>query len=131
MNLTMMVRIRETVLIKQPMPLGDALILGRSFQSTDPRDKVYGLLGIIGDEFPNSLTPDYNKPAAELYIDTMRHLLSHHSTVHNLHPFFLASIGFPRSAEMEKVDLPSWVVDWAAQTQDASLQGHRPFQKVS
>ncbi|EPE05318.1 heterokaryon incompatibility protein [Ophiostoma piceae UAMH 11346] len=38
--------------------------------STDPRDKVYGLLGLVSEETPFLLPVDYTKSAAEVYTDT-------------------------------------------------------------
>lgn len=43
------------------------LQLGRSFDASDPRDKIYGMLG-LSEDFANAIgPPDYNKPAAEVW----------------------------------------------------------------
>jgi hypothetical protein len=48
-----------------------ALEVSRGTRCEDPRDKVYGLLGLIlhGDK----LEPDYLKPVVEVYFDLLRH----------------------------------------------------------
>jgi hypothetical protein len=38
----------------------------------DPRDKVYGLLGLLGPDFPHDrLRPDYGKPVEDLFVDVV------------------------------------------------------------
>jgi len=55
----------------------------REFQSTDPRDKVYGLLGLIGSEAEGgSMVPDYEKSAALVFTETALHTIN--STKHLL-----------------------------------------------
>jgi len=52
-------------------PLLRTLSNFRNFQSTDPRDKVYGLIGLVGFEADGgSMMPDYEKSAAQVFIDT-------------------------------------------------------------
>ncbi|KAE9368013.1 HET-domain-containing protein [Stipitochalara longipes BDJ] len=45
----------------------DVLSRFRATYSTDPRDKIYGLLGLATDNL--SIIPDYNKTPQEVYID--------------------------------------------------------------
>ncbi|KAI4670279.1 uncharacterized protein J4E79_000560 [Alternaria viburni] len=55
----------------------------RIFQSTDPRDKVYGLIGLIGSEADGgSMVPDYEKSAALVFAETALHTIT--STKHLL-----------------------------------------------
>ena len=55
----------------------EALSDFREFQSTDPKDKVYGLISLIKDE-PDigSIIPDYDKSVAHVYAETALHVLS-------------------------------------------------------
>jgi len=49
----------------------------RDFQSTDPRDKVYGLIGLIGSEADGgSMVPDYEKSAARIFTETALHTIT-------------------------------------------------------
>lgn len=119
-NLAMMVNLRNSVLSNKlpmrlsdrPILLGEMLFCGMSFKSTNPRDRVYGVMGLITEKLPDSLKPDYTKPVDKLYIDTMRYVIPQQTTGRFNHPLYLAGIGFPRTAEMEKAKLPSWVADW-------------------
>ncbi|RSL57022.1 hypothetical protein CEP53_006605 [Fusarium sp. AF-6] len=43
--------------------------------ATDPRDKIYGLLGLANDEAKSSLTIDYNKSVQEVYEEVTRYLI--------------------------------------------------------
>lgn len=45
--------------------------------STDPRDRVYGLLGIANDEAARDIIPDYTLSCEQAYIMTARALLRH------------------------------------------------------
>jgi len=61
----------------------DTLSVFRPFQSTDPRDKVYGLIGLVGSEADSySMVPDYEKSAARVFTDTAIHTVT--STKHLL-----------------------------------------------
>ncbi|KAI4703269.1 hypothetical protein J4E81_002147 [Alternaria sp. BMP 2799] len=49
----------------------------RDCQSTDPRDKVYGLIGLIGSEADGgSMVPDYEKSAARVFTETALHTIT-------------------------------------------------------
>lgn len=49
----------------------------RDFQSTDPRDKVYGLIGLVGNEPEiGSIILDYEKSVADVYAETALHSLT-------------------------------------------------------
>lgn len=94
----------------------------RSSRSSDPRDKVYAFLGILG-EFENShsslttLKPDYTKPVAEVYIEASKAML-------------LGSMGLRWLALKERdsriSDLPSWVPDLSA-THLSLMEGAVPY----
>src|SRR3981189_706837 len=45
-------------------------VLTRIHLGTDPRDKIYGLLGLATDNL--DITPDYRKSPQEVYIDVAR-----------------------------------------------------------
>ncbi|GAB1315425.1 hypothetical protein MFIFM68171_05635 [Madurella fahalii] len=92
--------------------LGDASLLEvmracRRKLSTEPRDKVFGLLGVlppaIRDEFP----VDYNLPVKEVYTNVVDYLLH---TTHRL-DVICESIHFP--VHTSSFGLPSWVPDWS------------------
>ncbi|KAN0104809.1 Heterokaryon incompatibility protein (HET) domain containing protein [Hyaloscypha variabilis] len=74
------------------------------FAATDPRDKIYGLLGIVGD-LSNRLRPNYNYTCADVYTQAMMEFL--HSG-----KMFSLSCFLPK---LHNFQLPSWVIDWTSE----------------
>lgn len=54
-------RIRSGWNERRRHPLQDLMREFRYRKATDPRDKVYSLLGLMGDRMNDFLQPDYNK----------------------------------------------------------------------
>ncbi|KAF2123036.1 heterokaryon incompatibility protein-domain-containing protein [Lophiotrema nucula] len=76
----------------------------RDCAATDPRDKVYGLLGLAGDVKTIGLTPSYTSTPKEIYIDLFqRHIRATGSLD------MICSVRFPKNIE----ELPSWAPDWS------------------
>jgi len=75
-----------------------------SSQATDPRDKIYALLGLAIKKF-ESLKPDYGKSIAEVYIDFTKMSLSEDGS----RILSMAGMGTPSDSPL---DLPSWVPDF-------------------
>ncbi|GAW19669.1 hypothetical protein ANO14919_091580 [Xylariales sp. No.14919] len=79
-----------------------ALLYTQSYRATNPRDKIYGLLGLIESD----ITPDYSKPVADLYSEAAEKLLKE---VGSLEPLNLAGI---HNIDTTAFGLPSWVPNW-------------------
>ena len=79
----------------------------RQMQATDPRDKVYALLGILSEETRAKLAiePDYKLTTAECYTRAAAAVLSCRG---NLDSLAVVS----RDAAHGAMGLPSWVHDW-------------------
>ncbi|KAH8769529.1 heterokaryon incompatibility protein-domain-containing protein [Hyaloscypha finlandica] len=95
--------------INQGMLLLLVLALARELSSSDPRDKVYGNLGIakriLGVDFDDSaLPPDYNIAVADLYIHTASYILTTTPILSLLS--HIEDAGTPKPST-----LPSWVPD--------------------
>ena len=75
----------------------------REREATDPRDKVYGLLGIAIGKSESKLRPDYTKEWPEVYTDMTNSLLAHDKKLSILK---LVEV----KARME-TRIPSWVPD--------------------
>lgn len=87
----------------------------RVLQASDPRDYVFGLLGLATDIKHLGLSPDYAKSNSAVYIETARALIKHGH---------LIALSWCRSIdEHTRTYLPSWVPD-------LSHKIHRPFQWV-
>ena len=69
-------------------------------RSTDPRDKIYSLLGIALDAEQLKIVPDYSKSVEEVYTDAAAKILSlgKSEILHYVHP--------------QTPNMPSWVPDW-------------------
>ncbi|KAK0744662.1 heterokaryon incompatibility protein-domain-containing protein [Apiosordaria backusii] len=101
--------IRETLSIikmKQTEMLKYLLDKTRFKEATDPRDKIYGLLGLLNNcDDPIDLSPDYNLPAKDLYIKVALQMITFSQSLSILHQHELRSS--PIMSE-----LPSWVPTW-------------------
>ena len=92
----------------------ERLLPHRHFESTDPKDRIFGLLGVASDAGQYEVTkPNYGQSVYELYQRTARYLFNRNSTS----LFFLqfAGIGYEKSPlrhDTGKGCLPSWVPDW-------------------
>ena len=85
----------------------------RNREATDPRDMVYGLLGIASDLGGNGgITPDYSCSRHELYLRTALLIIRRTKTLRIL-----------EGIRHEEFEMPSWVPDWSA-TIDARLWLH-------
>ena len=96
------------------------LILSRSNAATDPRDKVYGLLGLAEDDVAKQITPDYSKErsAAKLYIEVAQAYIRKGEGVKLLQHAGIDSVesaAFRQKAGIADpvAGLPSWVPDWS------------------
>jgi len=74
--------------------------MGSKWSSFDPRDKIYGLLGLAEDSVRAEITVDYqNKSSRDLSLEVVKHEVANEPTVVILH----LSCNRPRAS-----DLPSW-----------------------
>ncbi|ORX98424.1 heterokaryon incompatibility protein-domain-containing protein [Clohesyomyces aquaticus] len=76
------------------------------FHATDPRDKIFGLLGLALDREDlrkYGLLPDYTLSCQEVYANAMKAL------VRQGHISILSHVQFPKTME----GLPSWAPDWS------------------
>lgn len=104
------------------------LIDTREAAATDPRDHVYGLLGLSR----STIIPDYSKCTHQLYSDATVEYINHEVDayanirasgrelrVSNLHGVFRAL--FCVDHEQQHAILPSWVPDWSRPRHTESL----------
>lgn len=88
--------------------LQDALSLGRSCNASDPRDKVFGLLGIVSEE--SRLPANYSLSTAEVYTQIVMHLLKDQQW--GLDVILGNLCHRSHESRVQIKDLPSWVPDW-------------------
>ena len=94
----------------QPPPLRMLLDKHRFAKSSDPRDKVYALVGLANRNMapfqtqPRVLTPDYNLTVQEVYTETARVLMTSYKNLS-----WLSHVEDPSQRIIP--GLPSWVPD--------------------
>lgn len=88
------------------MPFIFSLVsLNAHFDSTDPRDRIYALLGLdTAKKYRDVFRPDYEIKVEDLYVKVAREMIVKEHNIRFLH---LAGISYRRS-----LSLPSWVPDW-------------------
>jgi hypothetical protein len=87
------------------MTLFSLLRSTRTYKATDPRDKLYALLGLATDPEITALEPDYNKPVTVVYQDLVRFMLS---TQGSLDIITSGRISLSENGN------PSWLPTWKA-----------------
>ena len=93
--------------LRRPIDLQFALIYCLRFKATDPRDKLFALLGLATDADDPVLLPNYRATVREVFTASSRHMMTTNKSLRILH---IAGIGWSRQIK----DLPSWVPDWSA-----------------
>lgn len=78
----------------------------RSFKSTLPVDKIYGLLNLISDAEECDISVDYTSDAASLYTDLAINHMMRTNTLDILHDCWGGG------TESSTLVLPSWIPDW-------------------
>lgn len=99
--------------LAKPVSFYELLCQTRPFQSTDPRDKVFSLIGIpTADADPDSdqffIEPDYSKTTEEVYIDVAKRISARSCAS-------LSVLGAVQHEDVHrggKLTLPTWVPDW-------------------
>jgi len=87
----------------ESIPLYDLLWQYRCHQATDPRDKIYALLGFLTEDARGELVPDYTLSKKEVYKRAVLQDVRATKTLKIL-----------KGHRSVPADLPSWIYDWAA-----------------
>jgi hypothetical protein len=106
-NANRMTSVRTWYKMQQYRPLHHILRDCPRFRSSDPRDKVYALLGLTSDGPQEILSPDYSKSVESVYAESMRFMLRQDGSAIDM--LLRARLGYPR----EFGALPSWVPDFS------------------
>ena len=94
----------------------DFLTMTKKCKCTDPRDRVYALLGLLDDDY--GIVPNYKKSVTEVYQDMFVACMNKQQPSLNLK--LLAASGIWESAQ----ELPSWVPDWSPEKKCEPLMNH-------
>jgi hypothetical protein len=92
----------------------------RHRKATDPRDKIFGLLGLVSHgPNPTGIVPDYKRTEAQVYTDVAMRIIRH---LQNLSPLFAV-----REDKGLVTGLPTWVPNW---TRPIGLVGRNLYCKT-
>jgi hypothetical protein len=104
--------LRKDCGLEERPPLIEILTATRSLESSDSRDKIYSLLGIVqhkgktSDESqPPAIIPDYTTPVRKIFTEVARLAILQTKTLE-----ILSHVG--RRPNQEADALPAWVPDW-------------------
>ncbi|KAI9696519.1 MAG: hypothetical protein M1820_008147 [Bogoriella megaspora] len=85
--------------------LQDIIRFAWSWEATDPRDKIYALLGLASDRADSGIVPDYTSSVAALYKKV---------TIYHLQKYGFEFLELAGDTSLRRVDrLPSWCPDWS------------------
>jgi hypothetical protein len=97
---------RGTIIIrKEPLTFETILKGTMNLRSTDPRDKIYEMLGLVSDKAREVIPVSYSKLPEWTFVPTMAYIIRHE-------PDALALLGLLWARRPGNIPFPSWVVDF-------------------
>lgn len=90
---------------KESLSLETVLKGTMNLRSTDPRDKIYGILDLLSEEARSAIPIDYHKEPEWTFVPTMAYVIHHELKC-------LALLGLLWRKRQFKTPLPSWVPDF-------------------
>ncbi|KAJ5835806.1 hypothetical protein N7447_001832 [Penicillium robsamsonii] len=113
--------LQSSLVAKKQFPelsMANLLSLTWNFDATDPRDKLFALIGLLPENSPERVqfTPDYTANVKQLFIHVAKSFLETSCTLDVITarpppPSYLVSKSRPHCPEWE-LDAPSWVPNW-------------------
>ncbi|KAI0881518.1 heterokaryon incompatibility protein-domain-containing protein [Annulohypoxylon maeteangense] len=79
----------------------------RTSKCSDPRDRIYGIMGQLRESDQITFMPDYTKSVVEIYTDVTKKYIQHFNMLEILNQCELR----PSNLSLK---LPSWVPDWSS-----------------
>ena len=101
------------------------LLETRSLRCADPRDKVYGILGMAPKSTDDiGIIPDYTQTISQVYQSVVLHQLISTKRLDVLSSCEMPRV--PTNQQNEHGPLPTWVPDWSRLTKGRVLFPYRP-----
>lgn len=79
----------------------------RSRHATNPRDKLYSLLGLMANAEDRGIVPDYSRPVREIYMDFVKSHINQYQS--------LAILSFAEYRGSQYLSLSTWCPNWTVQ----------------
>ena len=93
---------------------------GRHHDATNPRDHIYGLLGLVGDIEQSMIAVDYDKKESVIYGGFVKEVIKRSGNLDILGQAYLGSEDSPSR-------LPSWIPDWSSLGQRSPISSRREW----
>lgn len=105
-------------LLSQESKLMDVLVRFRATESTNPKDKIYGLLGLVTED--HGIQIDYSKSIRDLYKQTTVSLINMSGNLDIVcqNPFERKGESSGLQQDPDTPAMPSWVAEFDAKRQD-------------
>lgn len=100
--------LRRVVVEHGGQSLRQLLLISRSSQATEPRDRVYALRGMMREEDRDAIVVDYRKSIPVVFAEAVAHVFDKSQG-----PYFLSGLLLP--GPDSESGFPSWVPDFTAQ----------------
>jgi hypothetical protein len=105
----------------------------RPFKATDPRDKVFALLGLAGetetpDNWPTALAPNYARTTRDVYMEVTRYCIQ---KTKNLSILTQVDGSAEANHTTNDLEFPSWVPRWDIPQTTSSLSAFTVIQNVA
>jgi hypothetical protein len=100
--------------------IGHAMILAAGLQATDPRDTIYGLLGLLSEETRKAIPVNYQEKIGELVLRAARHSLVHEKLGLCYHVMFPPANTLEARKRFQDLGLPTWCPHWLTPWVDKS-----------
>jgi hypothetical protein len=89
---------------RENISVSQLLWAAKNRQCTDPRDRVYGFLGLLPPKFADGIVPQYSLPVADVYKNACLVYIDRFERLDLLSHCVL---------EGRQIEAPSWVPDWS------------------
>ncbi|PVH77344.1 HET-domain-containing protein [Cadophora sp. DSE1049] len=111
--------LRSSVLETKGSSLRDLLLNTSSANATEPRDRIYGLLGMLTPSARQDFTVDYGRPLGTVFAEAIAHVFRHGNGV------FLLS-GIQLMGPSSDPTFPSWIPKFGDKALLKSTRFHPP-----
>jgi hypothetical protein len=94
---------------------------GRGCEATDPRDRIFALVGLADEDVRRKFMPDYSLPVQEVFQSATMHLVTHKKS---LDPLSACQNPLRTGA------VPSWVIDFSTDWDSLVLRNHEGSNEI-